>query len=279
MNKIPCLYAIVRFAPFVETGEFANTGVVLLAPQHRYFGYRLMDNRYARVTHFFEPLDGKVVRNTMRTLKEELARAAALLKAHGFDKRMKHNDIDFAKTLFNEIIRPRETTVKFGEPRVVLVDDPKAKLDELYRHYVERGFVNKEYQEAALEKGMRKLFADAKIGDRFMRADVGNDEYHAAFPFVEKDANVALKAIKPLHLNHREPSKIIDHGGQWLVRVQALKKRNLLPTRVLFAVDAPTQNDQRGRHAREVVADLEALGVTVLPIADRQHVLDFATGS
>lgn len=277
MNTIPCIYAIVRFAPFVETGEFANTGVILLAPQHRYFGYRLMDNRYARVTHFFEPLQGKVVRATMRTLKEELARAAALLKQHGFDKRLKHNDIEFAKTLFNEIVRPRETTVKFSEPRVALVADPKAKLDELYAYYVERGFVTKEYQEAALERGMRKLFNEARIGDRFMRANVGNDEYHAAFPFVEMDAEVPQRVIKPLHLNHKEPSKIIDHGGQWIVRVQALEKRALLPNRVLFAVDAPRQNDQRGRNAREVVAGLEALGVTVIPFAEKQQVLDFAT--
>lgn len=277
MNNIPCLYAIVRFAPFVETGEFANTGVILLAPQHRYFGYRLMDNRYARVTHFFEPLDGKVVRNTMRTLKEELARAAALLKAQGFDKRMKHNDVDFAKALFNEIIRPRETTVKFGEPRVALVEDPKAKLDELYQHYVERGFVNKEYQENILEKGMRKLFNEAHIGNRFMRANVGNDEYRAAFPFVEMGDGIPQRVIKPLHLNHKEPSKIIDHGGQWIVRVAALEKRALLPNRVLFAVDAPKQNDQRGRNAREVVAELGALGVTVVPFAEKQQVLDFAT--
>lgn len=277
MNTIPCIYAIVRFAPFIETGEFANTGVILLAPQQRYFGYKLMNQRYARVTHFFEPLNGKVVRTTMRTLKAELARAAMLLKQHGFDKRLKHNDIDFAKALFNEIVRPRETTVKFSEPRVAMVTDPKAKLDELYAHYVERGFVTKEYQEAALERGMRKLFNEARIGDRFIRADVGNEEYHAAFPFVEKDDDVPMRVIKPLHLNHKEPSKIIDHGGQWIVRVHALKKRTLLPNRVLFAVDAPTQNDQRGRHAREVVAELEALGVAVVPFGEKQQVLDFAT--
>lgn len=277
MNNIPCLYAIVRFAPFVETGEFANTGVILLAPQHRFFGYRLMNDRFARITQFFKPLQGKVVRTTMQTLKEELARAATLLKQHGFDKRLKHNDVEFATTLFNEIVRPRETTVKFSEPRVALVVDPKAKLDELYTHYVERGFVTKEYQETVLERGMRKLFNEAHIGDRFMRADVGNEEYHAAFPFVELDAEVPRRVIKPLHLNHKEPSKIIDHGGQWIVRVQALKKRALLPNRVLFAVDAPTQNDQRARHAREVVADLETLGVTVVPFGDQQQVLDFAT--
>ena len=30
--KYACLYSIVRFAPFAETEEFANVGIVLTAP-------------------------------------------------------------------------------------------------------------------------------------------------------------------------------------------------------------------------------------------------------
>ncbi|HVK54151.1 MAG TPA: DUF3037 domain-containing protein, partial [Burkholderiales bacterium] len=33
--NIACHYAIVRFLPFVETGEFANVGVVLFSPNAR----------------------------------------------------------------------------------------------------------------------------------------------------------------------------------------------------------------------------------------------------
>ncbi|WP_413913220.1 DUF3037 domain-containing protein [Candidatus Skiveiella danica] len=38
--------------PFVETGEFANVGVVMFAPTARYFGFKLLGGRYARVTNF-----------------------------------------------------------------------------------------------------------------------------------------------------------------------------------------------------------------------------------
>jgi len=276
MNNIPCLYAIVRFAPFVETGEFANVGVVLLAPAQRYFGFKLLINRYSRITQFFEPLEAKVFRATMRTLRDELDRAGALFKQNGFDKRFKNNDVVFARALFNEIIRPRETTVKFGDARPAIVADPKAKLDELYAHYVERDFVNREYQEAALEKGMRRWLTQARIGERFNRLEVGNEEYHAAFPFVEKQDDVAFKVIKPLHLNHQMPSKILDHGGQWLFRVQTLKKRGMLPPRVLFAVNGPALHDARGEAVREIVGSLEYAGVTVIPYAEKQQILEFA---
>lgn len=276
MNNIPCLYAIVRFAPFIETGEFANVGVVLLAPAQRYFGFKLLVNRYSRITQFFEPLGAKVFLATMRMLREELDRAGTLFKQNGFDKRLKNNDVDFARALFNEIIRPRETTVKFGEARPAIVADPKAKLGELYLHYVERGFVTKEYQEAALEKGMRRWLTQARIGERFNRLEVGNEEYRAAFPFVEKHDDVAFKVIKPLHLNHTMPSKILDHGGQWLFRVQTLKKRGTLPPRVLFAVNGPTLSDARGGAVREIIGSLEDTGVTVIPYAEKQQILEFA---
>lgn len=35
--------------PFVETGEFANVGLVVFAPNARYFGFKLSGNRYGWV--------------------------------------------------------------------------------------------------------------------------------------------------------------------------------------------------------------------------------------
>ena len=52
MTKFACQYALLRFRPFAETGEFANVGIVLLAPEARFFGFRLL-KRYGRITQFF----------------------------------------------------------------------------------------------------------------------------------------------------------------------------------------------------------------------------------
>ena len=50
MNKVACQYAIVRFAPFVETGEFANVGIIMMAPKQRFFAFELELKRYKRIT-------------------------------------------------------------------------------------------------------------------------------------------------------------------------------------------------------------------------------------
>ncbi len=277
MRRIPCLYSIVRFAPFVETGEFANVGVIMIAPEQRFFEFRLLIQRHSRITHFFEQLDAGVYKATMRNLEEELNRVAGVLRRHGFDKRLKANDVEFAKNLFAEVIRPRETIIKFGEPRVVLTEDMKATLEELYGFYVERNFATREYQEAVLERGMRKWLSQAGIIERFTRQDIGDEEYHVAFPFVERSELNPVKAIKPLHLAHDQPSKILDHGGQWLFRLEQLKRRKQLPGKILIAVRGPDEDGARERAYKEIFDSLENSGVTVLPYADREQILDFAS--
>ncbi|MEK8090248.1 DUF3037 domain-containing protein [Thermithiobacillus plumbiphilus] len=279
MTRTPCLYSIVRFTPFVETGEFANVGIIMMAPEQRFFEFKLMVQRHARVTHFFEQLEAKVFLAAMRNLQKELNRVAGVLRRHGFDKRLKTNNVDFAKELFAEIVRPRETVIKFSEPRAILAGDMEETLTELYRHYVERSFVTREYQETVLERGMRQWLSQARIADRFNLVKVGDDEYHVNFPFVEQRGDRPVKAIKPLHLAHDQPTKIIEHGGQWVLRIQQLRKRRYLPDKVLFAVQGPRDDGPKGRAYDEVVHGLQDTGVTVLPYTDKEDILAFAAGS
>ncbi|WP_347258202.1 DUF3037 domain-containing protein [Methylocaldum sp.] len=274
--KTACHYAIARFMPFIETGEFANVGVVMFAPNARFFGFKLLVNRHARVTNFFEQMEPKVYKAAIRTLREELERIDGMLKQMGTDRRMKNLDRMGALTLWTEIVKPRETMLRFSDSRVVLADDPQAKLKELYAYYVERNFVTREYQEHILEKGVRGWLRDAKLLDRFHPARVGNDEYHAQFPFVAGPDDKPEKIIKPLNLGYTDAARIIDHGGQWVVRINALRKRQLLPGKVLFAVHGPDDFTPRGRAKREVVDELKDAGVIVTPYDQTQSILEFA---
>ncbi len=274
-----CHYSIVRFLPFVETGEFANVGVVVFAPGARFFGFKLLVNRHARVTNFFEQLDAKIFRMAMRTFREELERVSQLLKPLGTDRRLKVLDKEGALRFWAEIVKPRETMIRFSESRVVLAEDVRGKLQELFDFYVERNFATREYQEQTLERGVRGWLRDANLQTRFFPARVGNDEYHAQFPFVELDNERPVKIIKPLNLGYADASRIIDHGGQWVVRVNALKKRGLLPADVLFAVDGPQDVSARAAACGEVIDELQGLGVTVAPYADRQAIIEFARPS
>lgn len=280
MNRIACQYAIVRFTPFIETGEFANVGVVMVAAGQTYFGFKLETRRYARITRFFKELDARLFRGAMKDLGAELHRIRGLIE-EGSQGAPDPADRDaLAQTLFNELVRPRESIIRFSEPGVVLTANPAAKLADLFGYYVQRSFATRKYRETVLEERMGQWLKQWRVGERFAREQIGSEEYHATFPFVEIQGDKPIRILKPLHLGHDSPSKIIDHGGQWAFRLGELRRRKLLPGRVLFAVEGPEDDalvqDRRASAYRQAIDMLENQGIMVAPYKDRATVESFA---
>ena len=275
--KTACHYAIIRFMPLVETGEFANIGIVVFAPTARYFSFKLLGNRYARVTNFFDQLDSNIFRISLRTFREEMDRVTSVFKPLGTDKRLKGLNREAAINVWTEVIKPRETVLRFSDDRIVMADDPAKKLRELYDYYVERSFVTREYKEQILDRAVRGWLRAANLQDKFHPAKIGNNEYSAQFPFVEfGNDELPLRAIKPLNLDYDDASRIIDHGGQWIVRVTALKKRDLLPKSVLFTVSGPSDLSVRGKAKSEIVKELKDVGVIVVPHSEADLMHNFS---
>lgn len=275
MTKFACQYALLRFRPFAETGEFANVGIVLLSPEARFFGFRLL-NRYGRITQFFKELDKKVYLNGRELFKEELERFAAQLRKLALDGRKTVPDVRLAVDLFAELVRHREAILQFDERRVVLADDPRAKLNALYDYYVERNFVTKEYQERLMENRIRKLLFRGEIGENYGREKIGDDDFAVNFPFVRMKNGSADRVIKPLYLAQSDTTKIITHGGQWVDKIRRLRKRQVLPDKVMFPVTAPFPETRAYRAFEEIKQDLVTERVTVITATDDQQILEFA---
>lgn len=276
MKKFACHYALLRFRPFVETGEFANVGIVMMAPEARFFGFRLL-KRYGRITQFFHQLDRKVYLEGRELFKEELDRFTGELRRLALDGRKTQPDITLARNLFAELVRPREAMLQFAEQRVVLADNPKEKLVQLFDHYIERNFVTKEYQERLLESTVRKLLFRGQIGTQYRPEKIGTPDFTVNFPFVLMADGKAQRIIKPLYLAQGDTTKILNHGGQWVDKVRRLRKRNALPKDVLFPVTAP-QTDTKAYDAfTEIRDDLVTIDVQVVPANDENRILQFAT--
>lgn len=278
MKKFACQYALLRFRPFVETGEFANVGIVLMAPQADFFGFRLL-KQYGRITQFFHQLDRKVYLDGRDLFKEELERFAGDLRRLALDGRKTQPDLTLARNLFAELVRPREAMLQFADQRIALADDPKAKLDALFDHYVERNFVTKEYQERLLENNVRRLLFGARVGTEYRREKIGTADFAVNFPFVCMTGGKAERVIKPLYLAQGDSTKILTHGGQWVDKVRRLRKRQALPADVLFPVTAPAVNSKPYAAFEEIREDLLAEKVQVVPANDENLILQFATGA
>ncbi len=279
MTRIACQYAIVRFMPYVETGEFANVGILLWVPKTRYLGFKLLRKKYARITQFFDELQRGVYLKTMENFEVELHRVQNMLKNHIDNFGNNDREYGFHKGLFQELIRPRETIIRFSEQRVVLAENPDQTLVELYDYYVGRNFVTKEYQEAILEKGVKKLLEQRNLALRYTKCRIEDHLYGVTFPFVEQDEGNAIRVIKPLFLGQADSTAIIEHSGRWKLKVEQLRRRHLLNGPVLFPVKGPEHtgtSDVRLEAFEEARVNLAGDGVEVVLYTEQDRIINFA---
>lgn len=272
MKLLACRYAVVQFAPYRETGEFAHAGVVLMCPETGYFDFKLQTRRTKRITDFFDELPRDFYLRAVKAMSSELERVGQLVAdvpSTGSADQLRH--------LFDSLIHPREAMVRFSAPRAVMTADPAAELIKQFDHQVERTFATPEYVEQAMERRIKALLSGLQLAAPFVPLRVGNDEFHARFQLVQEQDGVQTKIIKPFHLNQAETVGIYEHGDAWLQKIKRLRDRKLLPDAVLFAVKAPALADSK-RYAAysEICSDLHRLAVQTVDESAEQQITDFA---
>lgn len=274
MKKFVCQYALLRFRPFVETGEFAIVGIALFSADARFFGFRLLQ-KSTRINSFFSQIDGRIYRNGKKQFQDELDRFSDQMRRTGFDEIV---NLEQARFLFGELVRPREAMLHFDTQRIVLADDPEEKLNLLFNHYVARDFVTKEYQEDLLVRSVREVLKGANLGDKYRQKAIGDEDFEVNFPFVAMNRGQPARVIKPLYLAHAESTKVINHGGLWVDKIRRLNKRRTLPLEnVLFPITAPEPSSKQYKAFEEIRDDLLEMKVQIVPANDQYHILKFAS--
>ncbi|KGE08512.1 DUF3037 domain-containing protein [Burkholderia gladioli] len=276
--KHVCRYTIVRFMPYPETGEFANVGVVLMSPTAKFFGYKFIE-RVSRITAFFEELDANVFRRARRVYLNELERITQSVEL-AFAQSIHTNNINFPTFAFGELVKPREGLMTAIGDRVVMTDgDPREKLDEIFDHYVGRSFVTKAYLERDVEKRVHSILRAADLTGIYREQTLGgSDTYKARLPFVRTDSQGhAVRAIKPIFLGHDDPTRLYDHGWDWIGKIAKLRKDRTLHGDVLFAAEAPKNNFGASATAfAEISEQLRMHDIMLANTSDKQRILAFA---
>ncbi len=266
--KVACQYAIVRFLPYMETGEFANIGVLAFAPKTGYLDFKLAPNSFTRVTRFFAELDNKVYTKAMAGFAEELA-----------DVRTIAGDL-WGKDLAafgQEVVRPRESLIRFSEMRVLMTEDPAQTLAELYERYVGRNFVNKARREQVMVDAIKHQLRTNKLHKFYKQYTFTEDYRKIQFPLVWGEGG-RHRIIKPLTLDQKDPGKLVEHADEWKRKIQWLLERNRVrQNELMIPIEPPTGSDGDLKAAYRVAErDLEELGVELVPFTNTARILEFA---
>lgn len=244
--KYICNYSILRFLPYPETGEFVNIGIVLIA-NNGDFRFKI-EHKRQRVTSFFPTLDSKIFQRARREMNAELARLSGFLTNN-------RHDLESLLTTFKHLIHPRETMMRFSDPGTMAIANADTAVNDLFEHYVNHSFATKEYQETALEKQLGKLLSDSNMRQRYSERKLGTADYPVKFPFVLMRGEEPVQAIKPIHLGHDEPAKILEHGDAWVAKVRRLSSRGELADDTLFVAGPPESGKARLLKAYREISD------------------------
>lgn len=271
--KLPIQYAIIRFMPYVESEEFVNIGVVAFSPKSGEFDYRLVSS-ITRVNQFFPKLDRTLFRQMLSHLGNELFRIKSML--NGIPQgSLFVEDKDFARNVYETLIRERETMLRFSNDRFALTDGAfEEKVEELFNFYAFHSFATQPTQEQRMENELKTLFKNLAV--RYVERDIGDGRLAVRIPFVHVEENRVVQAIKPLNLDQPSAAKVFEHGGLWVDKFRRLAKRRSMPDRMIVAVSEP-QTGEMARAFTEIMDDLQELPLVVVSFEDRSRIQQMAT--
>ena len=258
MNRTACTYAAVRFLPFRETGEFANVGVVLLAPAAGYFGHRCHTSLGKRLHGFFPELERTVYKRSIVGM-ETLLNSISVQ----FDKGGASVD------RFHELTRPREGLITFSPTGAIFAESPQQALNDLYERLVLRQFAKSpEYQEQVMRNRLAESLRVWDLQRFYRKLRIGDEKFHVNVPFGCEVEGRVTKVLRPLDLNREEPTDIYLHGDKWVNTLRRLAEFGTLPEHVVIPIQLPT-GGERLNAANSVIANLRNVGAQAISIEDQ----------
>lgn len=124
-SQAACNYAMLRFLPYPETGEFVNVGVLVNCLQPCLLEFHMEVDLPPRAKALFPEVDEAAFRDAALAMRRELERVKSMI-----------GDSKACQIAFREVVRPRESVLRFGEARTILTDHPAELAGDLFRRYV-----------------------------------------------------------------------------------------------------------------------------------------------
>ncbi|RUR26704.1 DUF3037 domain-containing protein [Vreelandella andesensis] len=263
MSAIICNYAVLRFQPYLDTGEFANLGIIMLCNNGQFL-QRVETVSRKRITHFFDKLPTKVFTQARQHFVTELKRTADLANHH-------KGQLDVQLRIFNDLVEPREAMFRFSKPGTLAAKDPQIALDELFNRYVHHDFKHIATPEEQLTKHVNHWLR--ALNRSYTEQTLGNDIVRVKLPFVWQEGAHIRQAIKPLSFDLEDAGRIIEKGDKWLAHLRRLKLSNNAPDDMVFISQSPkAKTGPRQRAYKEICQEIENdFAARILPEHLGQH--------
>jgi Protein of unknown function (DUF3037) len=205
----------LRYMHDVVTGEFANIGVVLYAPEQRYLEARFTTS-YGRLNAIFLNIDHLHYRALMRYLANRFDEIAADIRDGPHVP-----PVTALKEIVRQVLPPDDSSLQWSGQSGGFTEDVTKTTDELFKRLVERYVAGAE-QVSRTDEEIAKPFKArlGKTAEKLAEKKIETKDYQYDFRFAWK--NDIWHLYEPVSFDLVDPGSIREKANKWLGRGVAL---------------------------------------------------------
>jgi Protein of unknown function (DUF3037) len=217
--KTAYTYTTLRYVHDTATGEFANVGVALYAPDAKFLSARFRTT-YGRLSKMFPGLDGEVFKSLMRHLENRFEEIGAAIR----DELPLNGHPKSAIEIAVSVLPRDDSSLQWTEVGSGITDNPSTTLETIYERMVDR------YEQAPNE---------AKRNDEAVWRKYKHDleqchviKYFSAkiiaakddeFEFQHSWKNQQWHCVEPVSFDLLLPDSIREKAHRWLGQISSLR--------------------------------------------------------
>lgn len=207
----------LRYVHDVVTGEFANIGVVLYAPEQRFLEARFTAS-YERLNAIFLKIDHQHYRALMRYLANRFEELAADIRDG-----LNVPPVTALSEIVRQVLPPDDSSLQWSEQGGGFADDPAKTVGEIYKRLVEQ-YVAGAAQVSRSDDEIAKPFK-AKLGkasEKLSTKRIEAKDYQYEFRFAWQNAIWHL--YEAVSFDLLDPNSIREKAVRWYGRSAALQE-------------------------------------------------------
>ncbi len=210
--KTAYTYTLLRYVHDVASGEFANVGVVLLAPDARYAG-ALCRGTHGRVSRFFPDMEREGFKSLMNYIERRVSELGERLRG---ELSLEQAPAD-AGALARSVLPHDDSSLQWSPVGGGLCEDPGLKLEELYQRYVTRyddKSVNKGRDDGEVWMRFKRSLDSKHVTARLQTKKIAGADDEVEFAHAYK--NSQWHCFEPLSLDLTQADSIKQKAHRWL---------------------------------------------------------------
>lgn len=216
--KTAYCYLTLRYVHDVVTGEFANVGVVVYAPDRRFLRARFTTS-YERLNALFLKIDHAHFRALMRYLANRFAEMAEELRDS-----LQLTPVVGLPELVRRALPADDSSLQWSDVSGGFASDPDSVVQELYARLVEKYERSAEQQSRSdddIARPFKAKLEQKKVAPKVVEKPILAKDYRYDFQFAWK--NSIWHLYEPVSFDLVDPNSIVEKANKWLGRGHALQ--------------------------------------------------------